>query len=48
LRGVDVREDEVEDVAVPGDGLAFDAGFDVLLMKRLASCLSFVGSNGKN
>jgi hypothetical protein len=40
LRGVDVREDEVEDVRVPGDRLAFDAGFDVLSAKRLASCYS--------
>ena len=28
--GVDVGEDEVEDFRVPGDGLAFDAFFDVL------------------
>jgi hypothetical protein len=32
LRGVDVREDEIEDFRVPGDGLAFDAFFDVLEM----------------
>lgn len=30
LRGVDVWEDEVEDVGVPGYWLAFDALFDVL------------------
>lgn len=30
LCGVDVWEDEVEDVGVPGDWLAFDALFDVL------------------
>lgn len=30
LRGVDVGEDEGEDVRVPVDGLAFDAFFDVL------------------
>jgi hypothetical protein len=30
LCGVDVREDEVEDLRVPGYGLAFDAFFDVL------------------
>jgi hypothetical protein len=32
LCGVDVREDEVEDFRVPGDGLALDAFFDVLEM----------------
>ena len=30
LRGVDVREDKVEDLRIPRDGLAFDAFFDVL------------------
>jgi hypothetical protein len=30
LRGVDVRENEVEDLRVPRHRLAFDAFFDVL------------------
>lgn len=30
LRGVYVREDEVEDLRIPGDRLAFDTFFDVL------------------
>jgi hypothetical protein len=38
LRSVDIGENEVEDVAVPRDGLAFDARFDVLLDMKLVNC----------
>jgi hypothetical protein len=30
LSSIDARKDELEDIAVPIDGLAFDAFFDVL------------------
>jgi hypothetical protein len=35
FRGIDAREDEVEDVAVPVDGFAFDAFFDVLERNKM-------------
>lgn len=35
--GVNIREDDLEHIGVPGDGLAFDAFFDVLAVVSICA-----------